>query len=179
MKKQILAVLAICLCLCLVACGEAEPTVTTQPTQPTQTSPTTETQPDAQKGFGYAFGNVVLTPGESFDAAALPEALSRFEAPSCAFQGVDITYSYENLEIVTYDEGKGEKLYSIYFLTPDAKTAEGLSISATRQDMITCYGQPTSEENGQCIYRRGDTELAVLFNGDTVISIEYRLVTGF
>ena len=180
MKK--LTVLLVCLLMLLCACSKAPAAPTDATETPTQPKPTeSATQPTEATGtievpYSFVVGNVTLVPGAAFDKTALPEPDSVYEAPSCAFQGKDITYAYGDYEIVTYDEGKGEFLYSVYFLEPAVSTPEGLSLGDAADKVSQLYGEPVQTDDGQMVYRQGGTELVVIVQDDSVISIEYRLV---
>lgn len=200
MKKWMIPVLALVLLLSLTACGvekeladpqqqitlgadvtmatkdenAADATVGTviEPEKPTYSSPIVE-----NGVFALTYEGVQIVPAEAFDATAMPEALSVFQVPSCALEGTDNLYNYGALEVTAFDEGKGEFVYSIYFLDPNLTTDEGLALGDDAAKAMELYGDGYAEVGGEYIYTRSNTQLRLIVEGGTVVSIEYRMVT--
>lgn len=179
MKKWIALLMALLL-VALTACGTQTPDVdpTTQPTteKPVddETGPTTE--PAAEEYFSFTYEGVELIPGAAFDPAQLPEADSVFEVPSCAIEGTDNVYCYPTFELTAYNDGTGEVIYSIYLLDADTPTAEGLYVGDDLTRVTELYGTDYAENDTELTFTKGDTTLNLLLDGETVISIEYRMV---
>ena len=188
MKKILALTLAIMMLLCFTACNktsgtdmpqitmgaqEYETSVATDPSQEATEGQTTET------GAVYAFEyeGVKLQPGTAFDASALPEATSTYTVPSCALEGTDNVYNYDTFEVTAYDEGKGEFIYSIYFIDPNLTTPEGLALGDTLDKAISLYGDGYTQEDSAYTYVGGNTMLVIILQNDAIASIEYRMVT--
>ena len=103
----------------------------------------------------------------------LGEPDSYFEAASCAFSGLDKTFTYANFEVVTYPDGDTDRVSSVRFLSGDISTIEGVSIGSSRDDVVDAYGDGYEEAGSAYDYIDGDTTLEFIFDGDTVSSIEY------
>lgn len=127
--------------------------------------------------FSYTYGDVKLTPGEAFDGGKLPKPAAVSTIPSCAFSGTDNVYTYDSVEVVAYDEGKGEHLYSIYLLDPNIATDEGLMLGDSVEKMISIYGENYTQTGVEYAYYRGDTILIILADSGTVSSIEIRMAS--
>ena len=125
--------------------------------------------------YSYHFGGVNLIPGDSFDASKLPAPISTTTIPSCAFSGTDNVYTYDAVEVIAYDEGQGEHLYSIYMLDPNTPTDEGLRLGDSAERMVEIYGENYTKNAGEYAYYRGDTILVILTSGGKVNSIEIRM----
>lgn len=126
--------------------------------------------------FSFTYGGVRLVPGDAFDASRLPAALATSTIPSCAFSGTDNVYTYDSIEVIAYDEGKGEHLYSIYLLDPNTSTAEGLMLGDSLEKMISIYGENyVNNGTDEYAYYRGDTILVVLAKNDVINAIEIRM----
>ena len=125
--------------------------------------------------FAYTYQGVELIPGEAFDASRLPEALALTTIPSCAFSGTDNVYTYDIVEVVAYDEGQGEHLYSIYLLDPNTPTDEGLLLGDSVEKMVSIYGEEYTKSGSEYAYYRGDTILVILAKNGIVNSIEIRM----
>jgi predicted small lipoprotein YifL len=180
MKKLIALLLAVLLVAALTACGAQTPN-TTDPTTPQQTDPTQpqQTEPSAseeEEVFSFTYEGVELIPGAAFDPAVLPEADSVFEVPSFAIEGTDNVYSYPTFELTAYNDGTGEVIYSIYLLDADTPTAEGLYVGDDLARVTELYGSDYIENDTELTFTKGATTLSLLLDGETVISIEYRMV---
>lgn len=195
MKRFMIILLSVVLLLTLASCGskatdtqtpadttEAEQTTgsvdTTDETKDAdQTDETEESKASNQSGdpYGITFENVKLVPGTAFDAAALPEASSVTEVPSCAFEGSDNLYHYGLFELTAYDEGNGETVYSIYLLDPNTATDEGLYLGDTLSRAEELYGTDYVQNDTQVTYTAGNTMLILILQDENIISIEYRM----
>lgn len=176
MKKIIALLLAVLLLAGLTACG----TETPDPTAPSGEEPTTPTQPQAtepaqEEGFYFTYEGVELVIGAAFDPARLPEADSVFEVPSCAIEGTDNVYSYPTFELTAYNDGTGEVIYSIYLLDANTPTMEGLYVGDDLTRVTELYGTGYIQNDTELTFTKGDTTLNLLMDGETVISIEYRM----
>lgn len=178
MKKILTILLAAALLLCLAACGgEKTPVETTAPVETTvpaeTTAPVETTAPAAEEVFAFQVNGAEIIPGTAFDPSVLPATDSVYTIPSCAFEGTDNVYNYGTYEIIAYNEGNGEIVYSIYFIDANLTTPEGLAIGDDAARVTQLYGEGTV--NGtEITYQKGDTLLVIILDGDFVGSIEYR-----
>ncbi len=200
MRNYILITLMLALALNLAACGEeervAEPqqqiTMSAEATMATKDENATEAtvgeeaqveKPTAQKPvvqsgiFCLTYEGVTITPNEAFDASALPEALSLYTVPSCALEGTDNVYNYGAFEVTAYNEGNGEFVYSIYFIDPNMTTDEGLALGDDLNRVLELYGDGYTEESGTYVYTKSGTQLRLIVENDSVVSIEYRMAS--
>ena len=177
MKKLIALLLAVLMVAALAACGTQTPNTTEPTTKPVddETGPAV-TQGAQEEVFSFTYEGVELIPGADFDPAALPEADSVFEVPSCAIEGTDNVYSYPPFELTAYNDGTGEVIYSIYLLDADTCTPEGLYVGDDLARVTELYGTDYVENDTELTFTKGATTLNLLLDGETVISIEYRMV---
>ncbi len=171
MKRWMAFLAALLLILSLAACQQPETADQPEDTQ-TQLQNTEPTEP-----FAFQTGGMSLIPGETFDAAKLPEAASVYQVPSCAVEGTDNVYNYEDFEVTAFQDGSGEYIYSIYFITPNITTPEGLALGDDAQKATKCYGADYQVDGSAWVYTRQETVLSVIIQNDSVIGIEYRMVT--
>lgn len=108
---------------------------------------------------------------------SLGEYKEFFEAESCAFQGMEKTYTYDGFDLYTYEIDGVDSVASISFLDDSVKTQEGIYLYSSLDDMIDAYGDDYEESLGLYTYVQGDSELAFLVDNDEVVSIEYIAVT--
>ena len=52
-------------------------------------------------------------------------------------------------------------------------TAEGVDLSMTREDVLQIYGADGEESENKITYEKDGTKLSFLFEGDSMVSIEY------
>ncbi len=63
------------------------------------------------------------------------------EAISCVYEGMDKTFTYENLSLYTYPDGDSDCLMEIYCVDGDVKTSKGISLGSTKADVEATYGK--------------------------------------
>ena len=189
MKKKCLAMLIGCLLMAgLMACGEEEVKVVNKSPGESSNEAGEETK---QKGTpkkdgeealtGYIFEvdvdgtKVSVTTDVKMDGILeqLGEPASYFEAKSCAFEGLDKTYTYDHFRIVTYPEGETDMISSILFLDDIEETQEGIGIGMPKEDMENAYGTEYEENGGMVIYTKDGKHLSFLVKDDVIESIEY------
>ena len=131
----------------------------------------------AAQGETYYFENkgvkIALKAPTAPILAALGEPLNYFEAPSCAFEGMDKIYTYAGFEIHTYTQDKVDYVFSVLFTDDSVKTREGIALAATLEDVTAKYGKDYVESDGQYTYSAGDCQLSFLLEDGGVVSIEY------
>lgn len=127
------------------------------------------------KGYVFEYNGVKI--GMDMEAApiiaALGEADSYFEAPSCAFEGLDKTYSYGSFEIDTYEQNSKDYISTVFFCDDLIETPEGVCLFETKADMVKAYGEGFIEEFGMLVYEKDGMKLKFILNGDEITSIEY------
>lgn len=164
----------------LAACGgkdtvqkDGQPAATAT-AAPTEAGKGSEETPAAK---GYVYEQAGVTIGVDMDMAELIAALgepdSYFEAASCAFEGLDKTYTYGSVEIMTYEMNQKDYVSSIYFKDDMVSTKEGVSLFMTKADMIKAYGENEPDELGMYVYERDGMKLQFILSGEEIISIEY------
>ena len=191
MKRMIAVLLSLLMLFALTACGEpadktetptgtvadnttaVEDTTTAEDTT-AAAEDTTAGSDEQEPGFVFTFEGVELTPGQAFDAAALPEANSVYQVPSCAIEGTDNVYNYGTIEVTAFDDGNGEVIYSVYIMDANTPTNEGLYIGDTLDHIVAAYGEDYTREGNQITYQEGDTLLIIILGGEYVQSIDFR-----
>ena len=103
---------------------------------------------------------------------ALGEANSYFEAASCAFDGLDKTYTYSGFVITTRPDGDRDLVNSILLTDDSVATAEGIYIGSSQADVLAAYGDAEVAYN-VIQYTLDNTTLNFILEGGTVLSIEY------
>jgi hypothetical protein len=185
MKKGII-VLAIMLLLAGCSKGESTPTtndnVNTENPGTTQaadkegtTTEDVDTEVEQGEGFQFEFNGVAIP--LNVDAAPVIEALGEpveyFEAPSCAFQGLDKIFYYNGFEINTYPSGDKDFISTVNFLDDSVATDKGIYLGSTLDDVVAAYGENYEVENTAYTYTLGETELTIIVENDVVSAITF------
>jgi hypothetical protein len=121
--------------------------------------------------LSYNNKNYIL--GEPFVKENYGEPKNYSEVSSCAFEGLDKTYTYEHVELTTYPVDGKDKLYVIYFLDDEITTNEGIKISDSFEDMVAKYGSNYKNEGNLYTYTLGKTNLKFIIENNYITSIEY------
>ncbi|WP_052169695.1 hypothetical protein [Pseudobutyrivibrio ruminis] len=170
MKNKIIAFALIATtALSLVACGGSSDT------KVIESSNTTSTTESSNSGYVFSYNGTTI-PVDA-DAAPIVEALgddyTYFESPSCASDGIGKNYKYNDFEIQTYPDGDTDLILYVLLRTDNVATAEGIDLSSSRDDIIAAYGNPTEEATGSMKYTTDTMTLVFVFDGDSLVSIEY------
>ena len=178
MKKLIPLLLVVLLLTACTTAPQGNPDLQiTRGTEPqgTEEVTTTTTGSTQEEEFFFMAGDVTVIPGTPFDATKVSYE-DVYEVPSCAGEGTDKVYMTASYEITAFHDGKSEVTYCVSFVTPDAKTPEGLCLGDDLTKAATLYGQYEQDGNAW-IFTRGNTQLWVIGENDVITSIELRSVT--
>ena len=96
-------------------------------------------------------------------------------SPSCNHDGDAHFYYYgTKIELESYPKDGKDLLYKITLFDDTVKTAEGIRIGDSKEDVIRAYGEATQQKGSALIYRAGDMYLQFnLTKDDTVSQIQY------
>lgn len=166
MRALRIALPALVLALALAACGAeaGDGGKNGADAAPPAGSKLVFTYRDCQLPMNAEFAPLLETLGE-------PE--SYFEAASCAFDGLDKTYTYAGVEIITYPDGEVDRISSIRLLDGSVSTPEGITVGSTPEEVTAAYGEDYQELGSQYAYEDGDARLTVLFEDGAAVSVEY------
>ncbi len=176
MKKLVVTLLLAATCLGLCACGGNSTGNNDGTGKDTQQENNNQSGNKKEPSYLFSFEGMELSVNEDIEAviAKLGEPLAYFEAPSCAFEGVDKIYTYASFQLDTYPIDGKDMLASIYFKDDLVATKEGISLYMSKDDMIKAYGEATTVNDNEYIYEKGDGRLRFILDGDEIISIEYQ-----
>lgn len=180
MKKRLFCILlALSLTAALAACGGQSETPGGQGSETPETSGQGgaggQTSDDSYTfAVGKAGGYIVAIDDNMADVLeALGEPLSYFEAASCAFEGLDKTYTYSGFSITTRPAEDLQDYVDLILLTDDSVTTrEGVYIGCSADDVTAAYGEGSRTEN-VIRYTKGNSAMNFVLEDGKVVSIEY------
>lgn len=189
MRKKWLAMVIGCALLAGIAgCGEEDVKVVNKlPGEKTsETGNSGQEQKEEENGKdalnGYLFeverdGNKVSISVDNDMKGVLEklgEAVSYFESPSCAFEGlIDKTYTYEHFRIETYPDGEKDRVRTIVLLDDIMETKEGIGVGMKKEDMEKAYGTEYEEKDGMTVYTKDGKHLSFLVRDGKIESVQY------
>ncbi len=173
MKNKILALGVIAaLSMAMVACGSSS-----NDTKVIEATTNDAAEATTAVDSGYVFSYEGTEIPVDADVAPIIEVLgepnSYFESPSCAADGIGKLYTYSDFEIQTYPDGDVDRVLYVLLRTDNVATAEGIDLSSSKEDIVSAYGEPSSEATGAMTYEKNDVSLVFIFDDESLISIEY------
>lgn len=133
---------------------------------------TTNKGSNKKNTFGLKYENVDVTPGIKFNKNKIKKEADVSVIPSCAIDGNDNIYKYDNVEITTNDYGDKEIVYSIYFLDDTVSTDEGIKIGDSKDDVLKAY--PDIDDSvATYTYDKDGIRVMFTIENDVVKAIEY------
>jgi hypothetical protein len=121
--------------------------------------------------IGFSSNGTQITPGMPMANVIekVGEAEDVFEAPSCAFEGVDRIYYYKGFEVNSYPASDGtERVLSVVLRTDEVQTNEGLYIGMSKEDLLSLYPDMQTDDKIGNLHTitSGGTELRVITDVD-------------
>lgn len=130
----------------------------------------------APKGYGFKYAGVtVYVHGKASKLIdKMGEPNKKTKSKSCAYDGEDTKYVYDDFTLVTYTEKKGgtEYVQSIKFTTKKAKTKEGIKIGSKEKTMKKKYGR-AKDNFGVYTYKKGKMGIVLTVEDEKVTEIQY------
>jgi predicted small lipoprotein YifL len=178
MKKVIALLAALCLLLSLTACSGSNDPVKTEP-QNNETQGTTAPTGDPNAFYFTYEGTEIRLHA---DMAPILEKLGQpkkyTESASCAFEGLDKTYTYDSFVIQTYPQGDKDYVYCFWFVDDFAQTNEGIKIGDSQDKVETAYGAESFNGSNAYTLTKGDGVFTVIIKDGVVSSIQYAVSIG-
>ena len=174
MKKTVIIGLIAACAMAFTACSGSN---TNSSAQGSDASQATAASQGESQGSGWVFksGDVEI----AMNAPAAPiieklgQAKSSYEAPSCAFDGMDVVYSYAGFDLLTYtSDGKDAKVSGVVLRDDSVETPEGLFIGSDKAAVENTYGKMEDGANNLRI-TKGNCELLIILTDGAVSSIQY------
>lgn len=145
-----------------------------------ETSSSSDLEENGLKGYLFKYNDAAIAVDEDMSLVlkVLGEPVSYYEAPSCAYQGMDKVYTYMDFEIDTYSlentENAADYISAIILKNDMVETAEGIYIGCTLDEVKSAYGNNYREDEGMLVYTKDGMELMFIIEDDGIVSsIQY------
>jgi hypothetical protein len=128
--------------------------------------------------YKFTYKGYEIAPGSNAAAAleAFGDDYDRVEVASCAYQGVDIVYTYPGFTLYAFSDS-GVEYINVIEVTDSLIDCGGISVGDSIQKAKDIYGTPDVGDDYGVLYRSGKTELQISTDGvDTIIAIVYKRV---
>ena len=164
MRKKTLAAVALVLVLAvaLCSCGSGN------------TTPSNSNSGSNTKDYVFKSGSTTVE--MKADAEAVLKALgaykSSYEAPSCAFDGMDKIYSYNGFDLMTYTQNGKDLISGVVLRDDTVETPEGIAIGSKAEDVKKAYGD-FEKDATSATFKSDNCKLLIIFDGGVVTSIQY------
>ena len=131
--------------------------------------------------FSFTFGGNVIEMDQNINEvlAMLGEPMRVFEAPSCAFDGIDRVFGFPGVQIHTYPLDGEDFVHTISLRDDTVSTTGGIFLGQSLDDVIEVYGNDYTQEYGMFTFAIGQTTLSFLVENNVVIAITYGLTLDF
>ena len=132
---------------------------------------------DEQKAGKYTFVYKGINIDMKAEAAPICEALGEYksynEETSCAFDGLDKSYTYSSFILTTYPDGDIDRVNSVVVLDDTVSTVDGICIGDSKEKVEETYGADSFDGINSYIMIEGDASLTIIMDSDKVYSIQY------
>mgnify|MGYP002859535253 CR=1 FL=1 len=122
--------------------------------------------------YKISFEGSDITPGQKINLDKIKKGYDKSEVTDCAFGEKGIVYTFEDLEISTNEDGL---IYSVYFISSNMKTTEGVSLGDEKSKINKNYSECVEDdETLKC--SKGRVEIDFNINNDSISGIRYILL---
>ena len=186
MRRFVCLILGLLIVVCSGGCGSGDgdsvvvnPNATIVKTEsPSQgtTEPSVPATAQAQdEGFYFESGGVKI---HTYDLAqdvltALGNPKGTFEAPSCAYQGVDKFYYYNGFQLTVNDVDNAAHVTVIMVVDDTVSIPQGVKIGSKQDEMLSLMGSDYTEASGVYQFVSGTTILQIRVKDGAVADIQY------
>ncbi|MCR5593383.1 MAG: hypothetical protein K6F79_06520 [Saccharofermentans sp.] len=110
--------------------------------------------------------------------AALGDGYQYFEAPSCAYEGMDKVYTYGSVVVRSYTRDGVDYIAAVELKDDTVSTPEGIRIGSTDEEVTAAYGTERSEGVAGYEYTMGDSYLSFVMENGKVTAITYTAIVA-
>ena len=172
MKRVLCGVLLFLIVFMVAGCGEKNPVRPDETSAPSSGIPE-DAAPLSENDLAFSIDGKAFRLGDSIAlvTAALGTDYTYSETISCEYDGMDKIFTYDGVEFYTYPDGKNDFLHEVILITSKYKTARGITVSDSKDQVTAAYGEDFEDKDGIWVYKADAGALWFYFTGDTVRSI--------
>jgi hypothetical protein len=122
----------------------------------------------SHNGTDVALGGLA---SDFIESAGEPDKI--FEAPSCAFVGVDKILYYPGFTVNTFPVDGIDYILAVVFTDDSVATPEGVCLGMTRSDVVSAYGVPSEKEENGATYVKDGMSLRFVFENEVAVGLKY------
>lgn len=128
--------------------------------------------------YVFEYNGIVIEMNAHADEviAALGGNPTYFEAPSCAYEGMDKVYTYNSIVVRSYTRDGEDFIAAVELKDDTVATAEGIRIGSTEEEVRAAYGEDGTEGTTGIEYTRGDSFISFIFEDGKVVAITYTAI---
>ncbi|MCQ2515562.1 MAG: hypothetical protein MJ094_01705 [Saccharofermentans sp.] len=191
MKRKILAaVLAASMCMGMAACAKEEEDTAPVVISGGEAVATTVAEGDeavseaevssSSDAYYVRYNGMEIHMNQPSDEviSALGDDYSYFEAPSCAYEGMDRIYTYSSIAVYCYTMDGVDYISSVQLRDDTVATVEGIRVGDSSDSVYATYGEDGVQGTSGVEFFKGDSILAFVFEGGNVIGITYTAIVG-
>jgi len=132
----------------------------------------------APTGFAFEYRGTLIEMDRDMEELLpqLGEPLGIFEAPSCAFDGIDRIFGYRGIQIHTYPDGDIDRIHTVSFMDDSVTTMSGIRLGDSIADALGAYGNNYTQDTGMFIFTIDRTTLSFFVEDDEISSIIFGLI---
>jgi len=158
-KRILLIAAVICIALSAVACAD---------NGGKDNKGTTEEEKEAGVVYSVKYNGTTIKLGGAADSVikALGEPQSKKELGNCGGLGSQVKYSYTSIYVYVLETDSGNTVDQIEFRDDLVSTPEGISIGATRSEVLSKCGEASAEDSASLTYTEGKLNLKIGFDSN-------------
>ena len=121
-------------------------------------------------------GNIFLDSEIETAIEILGEPLTIHETPSCAFDGMDRIFTFDDLYIHTYPVGDKNLIQVIRFRTDNITTGEGFRLGYTFDTVTEILGNDYTRDFDMVVFTKENTSLVFSLQDNIIMHMFYELI---
>lgn len=133
---------------------------------------------ETSDAFVFTYNGVSIAMNAPADSIieALGDNYTYFEAPSCAYEGMDKVYTYNSIVVRSYTRDGVDYIAAVELKDDTVSTAEGIRIGSTEDDVRAAYGEDGQPGTAGIEYTKGDSFISFIFENGAVVAITYTAI---
>lgn len=124
--------------------------------------------------YKFAYEGKEINLGEKYDSKILTDEVKYYEVKNGDNNIINKVHTFEKFEIATYSEDGEDKIETIYILSENLETKEGVKIGDSFEKMKEKYGEDFYNNEKTYTYTKEKTSINFIIIDNSIASIEYK-----